>query len=151
MLPTIASALFAAWVASSYAVAANSADALFTFSHYFTFMELVLTLKKEWFDLIKSGEKKIEYREIKPYWVRRLVGNWQDYQDEVPFFRGTYILPFGVNRIRFKNGYSKNAPQIVVEWRDLAIDFPIAGLCPKNTDLTQKVFCLLLGNIISFD
>ena len=31
---------------------------------------LQLTLKKKWFDLILSGEKKEEYREIKPYWEK---------------------------------------------------------------------------------
>ncbi len=30
-------------------------------------MNLHLTLKKNWFDLILSGEKKEEYREIKHY------------------------------------------------------------------------------------
>ena len=30
---------------------------------------LHLTLMKKGFDLIKSGEKKVEYREIKPYWI----------------------------------------------------------------------------------
>ena len=33
---------------------------------------LTFNLKKEWFDKIKSGEKTHEYREIKPYWVKRL-------------------------------------------------------------------------------
>ena len=33
---------------------------------------LHLTLKKYWFDMIKSGIKKEEYREIKDYWVKRL-------------------------------------------------------------------------------
>lgn len=33
---------------------------------------LTLTLKKQWFDMIKSGEKKEEYREIKPFWKKRL-------------------------------------------------------------------------------
>ena len=33
---------------------------------------LHLTLKKKWFDLIKSGEKKIEYQRIKDYWKTRL-------------------------------------------------------------------------------
>lgn len=28
---------------------------------------LVLPIKKQWFDMIISGEKKEEYREIKPY------------------------------------------------------------------------------------
>ena len=34
---------------------------------------LHLTIKKKWFDMILSGEKKEEYREIKPYWNRRLL------------------------------------------------------------------------------
>lgn len=33
---------------------------------------LHLTLKKKWFDMIESGEKPEEYREIKPYWVKRI-------------------------------------------------------------------------------
>ena len=35
---------------------------------------LVLHLKKEYFDQIKSGEKKEEYREVTPYWEKRLSG-----------------------------------------------------------------------------
>ena len=33
---------------------------------------LTFNLKKEWFDKIKSGEKTHEYREVKPYWTKRL-------------------------------------------------------------------------------
>lgn len=33
---------------------------------------LHLSLKKEWYNLIESGEKTEEYREIKPYWLKRL-------------------------------------------------------------------------------
>ena len=33
---------------------------------------LPLVLKKKWYDLIDSGEKKEEYREDKPYWDVRL-------------------------------------------------------------------------------
>ena len=32
---------------------------------------LDLVLKKKWYDMIASGEKTEEYREIKPYWVKR--------------------------------------------------------------------------------
>lgn len=32
---------------------------------------LTLPIKKKWFDMIKSGEKKEEYREIKPYYDSR--------------------------------------------------------------------------------
>lgn len=33
---------------------------------------LTLPLKRKWFDLIRSGEKREEYREMSPYWKRRL-------------------------------------------------------------------------------
>lgn len=33
---------------------------------------LIFPLKKQWYEKIKSGEKTIEYREVKPYWTRRL-------------------------------------------------------------------------------
>ena len=29
-------------------------------------------LKKNWYEKIKSGEKTIEYREVKPYWTKRI-------------------------------------------------------------------------------
>lgn len=34
---------------------------------------LHLPLKKEWYEMIESGVKTEEYREIKPYWVQRLT------------------------------------------------------------------------------
>lgn len=47
---------------------------------------LCLPLKKEWYEMIESGVKTEEYREIKPYWVKRLVpcthecssGHWSE-------------------------------------------------------------------------
>ena len=33
---------------------------------------LHLNLKKQWYDMIGSGEKKEEYRDISDYWARRL-------------------------------------------------------------------------------
>lgn len=34
---------------------------------------LTLPIKKKWFDMIISGEKKEEYREIKPYYDTRFM------------------------------------------------------------------------------
>lgn len=33
---------------------------------------LIFPLKKEWYEKIKSGEKTVEYREVKAYWQTRL-------------------------------------------------------------------------------
>lgn len=40
---------------------------------------LTFNLKKEWYEKIRSGEKMIEYREVKPYWTQRLVIFYKDY------------------------------------------------------------------------
>lgn len=34
---------------------------------------LCLPLKAQWYEMIESGEKKEEYREITPYWIQRLM------------------------------------------------------------------------------
>jgi len=68
---------------------------------------LHLTLKKEWFDKILSGQKKIEYRDIKPYWQKRLL-------DE----KGN---PLNYDFIIFKNGYGKNVPTMKVEFVKLIV------------------------------
>jgi len=57
---------------------------------------LHLTLKKQWFDMIAIGEKREEYREIKPYWNKRLIDKKYD-------------------AISFRNGYGKNAPTMLIE------------------------------------
>ena len=44
---------------------------------------LTLPLKKQWFEMTKTGIKKEEYREISDYWIKRLV-------DSVTFFAGRY-------------------------------------------------------------
>ena len=43
---------------------------------------LTLSLKKQWFDMIKSGEKKEEYREMSLYWKCRFLPNYNDYDLE---------------------------------------------------------------------
>ena len=53
---------------------------------------LILPIKKKWFDMIASGEKKEEYREIKPYYDSRfmnafgflLVGGQMVYGEAAP-------------------------------------------------------------------
>ena len=40
---------------------------------------LTLPIKKKWFDMILSGEKKEEYRELKPYYKSRFSSIFQMY------------------------------------------------------------------------
>ncbi len=41
---------------------------------------LILPIKKKWLDMILTGEKKEEYRQIKSYWTVRIV-HWLGFPD----------------------------------------------------------------------
>lgn len=88
---------------------------------------LHLTLKKKWFDMIASGEKTEEYREIKEYWNRRLLGK-------------TYDV------VKFRNGYSKNAPSMIVELKSISRE---CGVIHWGAPIGVQVYILELGEILS--
>ena len=74
---------------------------------------LTLPIKKKWFDMIKSGEKKEEYREIKPYYTSRLKSYIPDIGNIKFVQTRQYIGVTTVeNEIILKNGYLKNSPKI---------------------------------------
>ena len=60
---------------------------------------LILPIKRKWFNMILQGEKKEEYREIKPYWTSRFYPS------------GETVKPKYVN-VMFRNGYSRNSPSV---------------------------------------
>ncbi len=70
---------------------------------------LTLQIKKKWFDMIVSGKKKEEYREIKPYYTTR--------------FKNIHLLSYNelpelwTETVIFKNGYSSSSPSITCEVR----------------------------------
>lgn len=49
---------------------------------------LNFNLKKQWYYKIASGEKRIEYREVKPYWTVRINNEFAVHTD------GEIIVPF---------------------------------------------------------
>ena len=53
--------------------------------------------------MILSGEKKEEYREIKPYYTSRFRHIWQ----------GSLIGGEAERKIRFRNGYSDKSPSFI--------------------------------------
>lgn len=65
---------------------------------------LTLPIKKKWFDMILSGEKKEEYREIKPYYDTRFGNVWAD-----------SACWNKIHTIRFRNGYSKTSPSFLAD------------------------------------
>lgn len=73
---------------------------------------LILPIKKKWFDMIKSGEKKEEYREIKPYYTTRFSRDLPVYYSfDCPNLSQGKTLKSAFPII-FRNGYSKNSPSI---------------------------------------
>ena len=76
---------------------------------------LHLTLKKCWYVQILSGEKTVEYRELKPYWTQRLTCP----TDTTGFFTKWGFREY--DYIIFKNGYGKDVPTMKVEWKGCSI------------------------------
>lgn len=87
---------------------------------------LQLILRKKWFDMIASGIKSEEYREIKPHWIKRLTNRGYDF-------------------VRFRNGYGKNAPQMVVELMEIVTGF---GVVDWGAPSNEQVYIIRLGAII---
>ena len=69
---------------------------------------LHLNLYRKYFDAILNGTKTIEYRDITPYWSKRLEGRHYD-------------------AIQFRNGYAKVAPMMIVEYKGMVIDNDVQG------------------------
>lgn len=87
---------------------------------------LHLTLKKKWFDMILSGEKKEEYREIKPYWIKRLSKQY--------------------DIIRFRNGYSSDAPTMDIMFLGVKVG---VNKTEWSDASPKQCYVLSLGNILS--
>lgn len=89
-------------------------------------MILKLTLKKKWFNMIASGEKKEEYREIKNYYMNRLTNKYE--------------------QVLFTNGYRKDSPKLLVECLWIGIG---KGITEWGAEKGKNYFVIKLGNILS--
>ena len=98
---------------------------------------LHLTLKKKWFDMIASGVKKEEYREIKSYWDKRLMelNDLGEITDKKDF-----------DIIQFRNGYSKDAPVLIVEFKGVVF----GEAKPEWSDNAKGMYYVIsLGKILN--
>ena len=78
--------------------------------------ELILPIKRKWFEMILLGVKSEEYREIKPYWTKRFVNYFGRYYNtsNVRDIYGNILLytwSYQEKTVIFRNGYGKNAPE----------------------------------------
>lgn len=66
---------------------------------------LILPTKGKWFNMILSGDKREEYREIKPYYTTRFKKIFDMYPNS--------NIPTGLDKqlIGFRNGYGSSRPQ----------------------------------------
>lgn len=118
-----------------------------------------LNLKRRWFDMILSGEKKEEYREVKPYWIKRLI--YPDFHQEIMDVESLKDVLYGcsergdaeetifrqdINTIIFKNGYSKNAREMQVKCESICL----GKTFPKwSGQVYADAFVISLGKILS--
>lgn len=119
-------------------------------------LDLVLTGK--WYDMIERGEKREEYREIKPYWVKRLApctrecanGHYSDNHNGCVYtckavdghinyyHRGVRLGPY--THVRFRRGYTNKSMTFRINDVSIGYGKPELG-APRD----KKVF------IISFN
>lgn len=111
--------------------------------------------------MILKGEKTEEYREIKPYWIKRLYGHWGK-RDNIPkrekeayetksdglnnwLLRYHEIKLNEYNLVEFTNGYGKDKPQITLECKGIEVG---KGK-PKWGAPHEDVFIIKLGKEVS--
>lgn len=91
---------------------------------------LRLPLKAKWYEMIENGIKKQEYRDIKPYWTKRLLnpnGTFKHY-----------------DTITFTYGYTKRSMTIQCKSIVRGVGLPAWGAEPFKT-----YYVISLGEIIS--
>ena len=113
---------------------------------------LTLTVSKQWFDMIADERKDEEYREIKPYWAKRLLlvrseleepfskldkdlsEKWDSISPEMAkyCFNSPYYKTVSFTHVLFINGYRDDSPRIEKEIESITIGKPKKGLCPDK-------------------
>lgn len=104
---------------------------------------LIFPLKKEWYEKIRSGEKTVEYREVKPYWTGRLrtgtrddfdltdIGDSYQFSPPSPLFRPKCILRLGYTKRQMTADITRVD---VVDGKDtdLRVDKPVYAIHLAN-------------------
>lgn len=125
---------------------------------------LHLILKRKWYEMIASGIKKEEYREIKPYWEKRLLDykSLSDYVDKNykamlvyefvvhgsihPHINDApHQFPRGYKKVVFRLGYQRKAPSIAFQVMDICFGY---GKEEWGAPHGKQVFIIKLGKRI---
>lgn len=98
-----------------------------------------LNLKGEWFDMILSGDKKEEYRDLSDYWKARLSKLFPMTS------MGETYLPI-TETIVFSNGYAKDRRQFEIEIKGAMI---ATGREDWGAEKGCMYYVLRLGHVIN--
>lgn len=112
---------------------------------------LHLVLKRKWWDMIASGEKTEEYREIKPYWVKRLI-DWKRFQDDCK--SGKAVPPVSImnltrqyhrkfETVTFHLGYAKDRPSMTFKCNGIRAS--VGGRLEWGASVGDWKFIIQLG------
>lgn len=113
---------------------------------------LHLVLKRKWYDMIASGEKKEEYREMKPYWIRRLCASPQFEVQDPPcnvalcqkcFDMSPDWCCYPYERVEFRLGYHKDAPRMTFKVEEVCYG---RGKEKWGAPKDKSVFIIRLGD-----
>lgn len=101
---------------------------------------ITFNLKKKWYEKIQSGEKTVEYREVKPYWTARIrheIARSIDKKDLQS--NRVYYIPCQTCVLRL--GYTKQYMTATITKIEI-----VDG---KNTDLAidKPVYAIYLDNV----
>lgn len=100
---------------------------------------LTFNLKKVWYEKISSGEKTVEFREVKPFWTTRLGRN-----NCLPELNKPWVNDSAKNEIKCNLvlGYTKNKMSAFIS----KIEYLPSG---KDTDLAidKPVYAIHLSDI----
>ena len=113
---------------------------------------LDLVLKHKWFDMIASGEKNEEYRDITPHWTQRIAGRCSSCQEkgtvkwclrECDGLKYDQRMFCKYKRVRFHRGYTSTT--ITRTLTGLEIGF---GDVTKGAPANRRVYILKLGQVV---
>ena len=94
---------------------------------------LHLNLKAKWYEMIESGIKTEEYREIKPYWIKMLCASYSESSIEYKEY----------DSIKFTYGYTKRSMMFNIQ--EILVD---TGKPEWGAEEEIKYFVIRLGERI---
>ena len=80
---------------------------------------LKLVLKKKWYDMIASGEKKEEYRDITAYWIARMANASKDTHSVDNL--GREYTDREYSNVTFYLGYAKDRPSMTFKIKEIVL------------------------------